>query len=176
MTPASPRTSSTLGGIARRRGLTDTAVAFHRQALAIDRRLYGDGHLVVAEVLNDLGVALDELGDLPAADSAAAAALAIKRRWLDPDHPSVITSLHNLGLVREDQGDYQESERLKREVVERFRRLYPDGHPDLAVALKMLGSRLGTGGGTRRPSRSSSRRAPCSRPCWGRRIRRCFSP
>ena len=120
--------------------MNDSAEVLYRQALAIDRRRYGDSHLVVAEDLNDLGVTLAELGKLAASDSAATAVLAIRQRWWDPGHPGVILALHNLAAVRYRQGNYEESERMKRDVLQRRRRLYPDGHPDVAMALRELGS------------------------------------
>jgi serine/threonine-protein kinase len=136
--PDDPRTAGPLrilGHLEVTRGNYERGAALGREALALDRRQYGDGTDDVAMDLALLGKALFFAGDLPQADSVYGVALAIRRKLLPPDHPAVLRSLADVAVTRSTQGDYPAAEPLLREVLAARRRVYPNAHPEVAHAL-----------------------------------------
>ncbi len=69
--------------------------------------------------LNDLGVALESLGDLDGAAAALEESLVARRRLLPPHHRDMLTSMANLALVRERQGDIEGSIAMLEDAIER---------------------------------------------------------
>jgi Tetratricopeptide repeat len=59
----------------------------------------------VAMSLNNLGLVLTDLGELPAARDAFARALTIRETRLGPNHPDTGTSMNNLAAVRRELGE-----------------------------------------------------------------------
>ena len=148
-------------------GSSDSAEAFYREALAIDRRLFGDDQLVVAED-----------STTSASHSRTRAACGPQTaRWPPPSpyggdgwtpathpHSSRCTTWRSSATA---WATTRSPSDLKREVLQQRRRLYPDGHPHVAGALRELGSPArALDAASRRPNHSTSRRAPCSRRCW----------
>lgn len=68
--------------------------------------------------LNDLGVALESLGELDAARAALDEALLGRRRLLPAQHRDLLTSMANLALVHERQADIDGSIALLKEAIE----------------------------------------------------------
>jgi len=87
-------------------GRYDESAAFNRQALDIDRRLFGEQHPAVAEELNNLGAIEFNRGNLPAAEGYYRRSLSIVERWYGPDHPETAANLTALAqtLTSEKRG------------------------------------------------------------------------
>ncbi|MHC1574770.1 MAG: tetratricopeptide repeat protein [Candidatus Methanogasteraceae archaeon] len=62
----------------------------------MDEEAYGSDHPSVAGVVNNLGLILQDLGDLEAAKECVERALAIFQMFLGEDHPSTVTVRSNL--------------------------------------------------------------------------------
>ena len=61
--------------------------AIYARALAIDEKTYGKNHPQVATYANNLGMLLQELGQLPEAKALLERALAISLEFYGADHP-----------------------------------------------------------------------------------------
>ena len=59
----------------------------------------------MATNVNNLGIVLQALGDLPGAKAAYERALKIDEKAFGPDHPNVATDVNNLGRVLQALGD-----------------------------------------------------------------------
>ena len=77
----------------------------YERALAIDEAAYGPDHPDVASTRNNLGLVLQDLGDLAGARPLYERALAINEAAYGPDHPDVAIDRNNLGVVLQDLGD-----------------------------------------------------------------------
>jgi tetratricopeptide (TPR) repeat protein len=75
------------------------------RALAIFEAAYGSDRPEVAQALDNLGVVLRELGELPQARAHHKRALAIFEATYGPDHPDIATTLDNLGAVLRALGE-----------------------------------------------------------------------
>ena len=79
------------------------ARAAYERALAIDEKSFGPDHPNVATDVNNLGMVLQDLGDLVGARAAFERALTIWERVLGPDHPNTRIVRGNLdGLAVAD--------------------------------------------------------------------------
>jgi serine/threonine-protein kinase len=75
------------------KGDYDVSESLNRQALAIDRRLFGERHPAVAQEFNNLGAIEDNRGNYPAAEAYYRQALAITEAWYGSDHPETAANL-----------------------------------------------------------------------------------
>jgi tetratricopeptide (TPR) repeat protein len=85
------------------------ALDHFQQALPLyERRLPAD-HPSVATALDDIGLALAELDDVPQALEYHQRALSIRERVLGVEHPLIATSLNNVAGILWQQGRYDEA-------------------------------------------------------------------
>jgi tetratricopeptide (TPR) repeat protein len=111
------------------------------RALAIREAQLGPDHHDIAQSLDNLGLVLRELGELPAARAHLERALTINKA-LGPDHAAVAISLKNLGLVLRDQGELATArDYLERALNIRQAWFGPD-HPVVAQSLNNLANVL----------------------------------
>jgi tetratricopeptide (TPR) repeat protein len=86
------------------------AEATTRSALALAERWQGPDSLLVSDILNTLGVALQERpGGVEEASQALERSLAIRTARQGPTHPALAELLANLGCVRLNQGRPKEA-------------------------------------------------------------------
>ncbi len=104
-----PRMAPLLNSLAERRlarGELDEAEALHGQALALNRKLFGERHRQTAVSLNNLGVVLMRKDDLKAAKPLLQQALDISRESFGNRHPQTAAALSNLGLLARHRSDF----------------------------------------------------------------------
>jgi serine/threonine protein kinase/tetratricopeptide (TPR) repeat protein len=102
-----------------------------------------DGEPVVqAELYQTLGTIMQQLGNLPRADSLLALSLARRRALLGAAHPDVAEGMVALGQLRAEQARYEEGEAMIREALAIDRRALPPDHPAVRRALAALGQAL----------------------------------
>jgi tetratricopeptide (TPR) repeat protein len=132
-----------LGTVLYSQGRYSDAEHRFRQALLLQRRLYGQKHGDIARSLKDLARALDDDGDLKSALPLMQSAVTMQRelRGSEP-HPDLADAINDLGLLLEENGDYDQSEKMYRESIAMFRRLFGDKHPEVAEGLNNLASAL----------------------------------
>jgi tetratricopeptide (TPR) repeat protein len=114
-----------------------------REALALQRSLYGAVHPDIARTLKDLAQAVVDGGDPNGALPLMQSAVAMQRKLRgDEPHPDLAEAINDLALLYQVHSDYDQSERLFRESIAMKRRLYGDKHPEIANALENLASVL----------------------------------
>jgi tetratricopeptide (TPR) repeat protein len=106
---------NTLGEVYWALGDYAKAETMERAALALRRKLLGNGHAEVAQSLNDLGKALWSQGKLSEAENIHREGLALRKKLATPG--PIAESLNNLGLVLYSQGKAAEAEAMSREAV-----------------------------------------------------------
>jgi tetratricopeptide (TPR) repeat protein len=87
------------------------------RALALNEALYGPSHPQVAEALENLGMALDYLGQAEKAKPLFERARAIYEAAYGPSHPKVASALNNLGHVAHEMGDLPQAKALLERVL-----------------------------------------------------------
>lgn len=93
-------------------GRYDDSATFNRQALDIDRRLYGEQHPAVAEELNNFGAIEANRGNLASSESYYRQSLAIVERWYGPNHPETAANLTALAQTLTLEEHYSEAQAL----------------------------------------------------------------
>ena len=112
------------------------------RALTIDEHMLGPEHSDTAASLNNLGLLLQEQGDLAGARPYYERSLAITEKVLGPDHPYTATNLNNLGLLAQAQGDLPGAwPYFERAIAISEKALGPE-HPDTAKSLSNFGRLL----------------------------------
>ena len=111
----------------------------NRRVLAIDRRLYGEGHPHIADDLMNLGAIQFEFGNFAEAERFDREALVITRSWYGNTHPETASNLTLLGRALVSQKKLDEAASVLKEAVEIQERVYGPVHPRVASALNELG-------------------------------------
>jgi tetratricopeptide (TPR) repeat protein len=120
----------------------DAAVKF-RDALGLQRTLYGESNPDVARTLKDLGTALAYGGDLNAAIPLLRKAVELNLKLYGSDpHPDTAESLNDLALQLWQQGDYDGAEKNFVASLAMYRKLLGEKHIDVANLLLNLASTL----------------------------------
>jgi CHAT domain-containing protein/Tfp pilus assembly protein PilF len=108
---------------------------------------YPQGHPVLAQGLNNLGIMLEGQGDYAQARRYYQQALDMKQALYPKEkypqgHPTLAATLGNLGSLLELQGDYAQAHRYHQRALEMrqaWKEKYPEGYSDLAITLNSLG-------------------------------------
>jgi len=117
-------------------GNLNGAIPLMRRAVSMERTLYpNEPHPDLAEALNDMGLLLDERGDLDESEKFYREALAMYQRLLGDKHPYVATALENVALILQDKGDLAGAETLYSQSLHMRAELVGENHPDYAVTL-----------------------------------------
>jgi serine/threonine-protein kinase len=90
-------------------GHYDVSRSLNEQALALNRRLYGEEHPAVADGLNNLGAIAMNRGDYPAAEGYYREAVAISEKWYGADHPETAANLTALAQVMTSEKRFDEA-------------------------------------------------------------------
>jgi len=119
-------------------GLYDDARELFEKALAIRRRVLGDGDVLVTETFYGLAGAHRALGDYDTAERLLHEALAIQRKNHAEDDPEYLKGLNNLALLYEDRKEYDRAEQLHRKILAAKKRLFGPDDPEVAITLHNL--------------------------------------
>jgi len=134
--PAIARTLQDLAQTTMEGGDVRTALPLMQRAVAMQRELRGnEPHPDLAEVLNDMGLLLDESGDLDNAEKFYRESLEMYRRLLGDKHPYVATELENVAYTLQSKGDLAGAEALFRQALEIRRDLQGESHPEFGRTL-----------------------------------------
>jgi serine/threonine-protein kinase len=136
---------NSLGLVQDERGDYAAATASYKEALALNRRVRGEG-VEVARVLNNLGNTARNNGDYAAAEGYLNQSLALKRRLFGTTHKEVAVTVGNLAIVYAVKGDPVAAEPLFRETLEINRQLLGPDSPVVSNDLNNLGACLGDKG------------------------------
>ncbi len=140
MTPATPDSVratvlSDLGSLAHGQGRNADAEHFHREAMAIQRRVYGPTSDRVAVSLSDVSVAVGDQGRLAEAESLDDVALAMLRTNHPEPSERVAMVLAQLASVRDFEGKIGPADSTYRETLALEKQLLGPEHPDYAGTL-----------------------------------------
>jgi tetratricopeptide (TPR) repeat protein len=117
-------------------GNLNGAIPLMRTAVSMERSLYAnEPHPDLAEALNDMGLLLDERGDLDESEKFYRESLAMYQRLLGDKHPYVATALENVALILQDKGDLAGAETLYLQSLHMRAELVGENHPDYAMTL-----------------------------------------
>jgi tetratricopeptide (TPR) repeat protein len=110
-----------------------------REALALSRKVHGEGDAASPNVLYALGLVLKHRGKLDEAERMLSEALKLRRSLLNGMHPDIALTLNALGDLQRDRGRLDEAETNLVEALAMQRKLYPDEpHPAVAASLGNL--------------------------------------
>jgi serine/threonine protein kinase len=114
------------------------AVPFFEEALAMDRRRFGDRHANVAGDLFNLGRALHARGDPAQAEPLFRELLESEESRLAEDDPLTLGRKRAFGLCLIDLGKFDEAERYLRAAYEGFEKEYGPDHDRTREAMSGL--------------------------------------
>ncbi|MBL8214619.1 MAG: serine/threonine protein kinase [Bryobacterales bacterium] len=114
-----------------------------REALTLQKQVYGSEHRQIADTLSNLAAVLSRQGRDAESEPLARESIDILRK-VRPRHPKLATALNNLGLMLASKGREAEAEPPMRESLEIRRAILPAAHPDQAQSLSNLGWLLTT--------------------------------
>ena len=120
-------------------GHYDVSETLNKQALAIDRRLFGDAHPSVVQELNNLGAIEEARGDYSAAEAYYRQALAITEAWYGTDHPETAANLTALAQVLSYEKRDQDAEPLLKRALEIQKRVNGPVSATAATTINLLG-------------------------------------
>ncbi len=115
------------------------ADSFYKQALAMDRRLYGSVHPRLADDYYGLGLVQHDLGHDSDAERYYRQALAIKQSWYGLDHPDTALIMAAVGQSLIYQGRYDEAAPVLQQALAIQERVLGKIHPQVAMGLNTLG-------------------------------------
>jgi tetratricopeptide (TPR) repeat protein len=119
-------------------GKLPEAEAKQREALQVQRKVFGNKHKDVAISLVRLGLILRDRRQLAGAETSLREALEIWRELQTPDRPEFADTLHDLGKVLIEQDKFAQAETNLAEAVAMRRRLFGNEHPDVGDSLHFL--------------------------------------
>ena len=98
-------------------GKLDTAEFLYKEALQINRKLYGKFHPEIATNLHNYSKLLNKKGDREKAEAMSREALQILRSFVGDIHPAIATMSDNLVKILLAQGKYVEAEEIMRNII-----------------------------------------------------------
>jgi eukaryotic-like serine/threonine-protein kinase len=120
-------------------GRLDASESLNLRVLGIYRRIYGEGHPLVADTLINLGAIEYERGHYAAAERFDRQALEINEAWYGKDHPEIGSDLTLLGRALIYEHHYAEAGKALRSALNIEEHAYGNVHPRVASALNDLG-------------------------------------
>jgi len=93
----------------------------------------------VARLLNEVGLYLKHLGQLPEAEGILRRALTIVEKTYGPDHPEVAIYLNNIGTVLRARGDLDGALQNTERALAIDQKVYGPEHPNVATEANNIG-------------------------------------
>ena len=101
---------------------------------------YGPNHPNIASCVNNMGLVLQDMGDLQGAKEFYEQALRIDKKEYGPNHPNMATLLNNLGLVLQKMEDLLGAQEHIGRALEIFRQSLGEEHPKTVAVRENLAS------------------------------------
>ena len=112
--------------------------SLNRRVLSIYRRLYGDRHPSVANILVNLGASQYDRGNYKEAERLDRQALSITEGFYGPEHYETAATLTMLGRALLSEERYDEADSLLKHALAIRERVYGSNHPLVASTLNEL--------------------------------------
>ncbi len=116
----------------------EAADSLFRQALAMDRELFGNIHPRIADDYYGLGLVQHTMNRDAEAERDYRQALAIKQSWYGKEHPDTALIMAAVGQSLVYQGKYDEAAPILQEALAIQERIFGKGHPQVAQGLNSL--------------------------------------
>ncbi len=129
----------TMGDTYKDLGLYPEAQIQTEQALAIRRRLLGEGHPDTLLSMNNLALLHLRQGRYAQAEPLLKVGVETRRRLLGEEHPDTLNSMDNLTELYQRQGKFSQAEALTSRVLDARRRALGAQHPDTLSSMNNLG-------------------------------------
>jgi tetratricopeptide (TPR) repeat protein len=100
-----------------------------QEVLKVQRETLGDRHPNTLNSINNLGLLLQEMGQLEKARPLLEEALQAGRETLGDRHRDTLISINNMGLLLKDMGQLEEARPLLEEALQAGREKLSDRHP-----------------------------------------------
>jgi CHAT domain-containing protein/tetratricopeptide (TPR) repeat protein len=121
-------------------GKVKDALAAYNRSLILCKKVLSPNHQATAQVLQSMGMVLNELGEFQAAQSHYEQALAMRRAVFGNNHYDTAISMNDLAALLMNQGDYKEARKLFEESLAVRIKLLGAEHAEIAPAWINLGS------------------------------------
>ena len=131
---------STSGQVYDRIGKYSQAEGFHKKALMIRKKIFGEDHTDVASSYNNLAAVYSSLGEYNKARELHEKALVIWKKIKGEDHVDVATSYHNLASVYSSLGKYNQAKELNEKALMIRKKIFDEDHADIASSYNNLAS------------------------------------
>ena len=116
------------------------AVGFHKKALMIREKNYGEDHTDTASSYNNLASVYISLGEYNQAKELLEKALVIWKKINGENHVDVATSYENLALVYSSLGEYNQAKELHEKALVISKRINGEVHVNVATSYDNLAS------------------------------------
>ena len=115
------------------------AIEHSKQALSIDKEVYGERHPNVARDLNNIGVACVALGEPKKALEYYEQALSIDKEVYGERHPNVARDLNNIGVACVALGEPKKALEYYEQALSIDKEVYGERHPNVVATLNNIG-------------------------------------
>ena len=129
---------NTSGQVYDRIGKYSQAEGFHKKALIIRKKIFGEDHTDVASSYNNLASVYSSLGEYNQAKQLHEKALVIWKKINGEDHVDVATSYHNLASVYGSVGKYNQAKELNEKALMIRKKIFDEDHADIASSYNNL--------------------------------------
>ena len=131
---------NTSGQVYDRIGKYSQAKGFHKKALIIRKKIFGEDHTDVASSYNNLGSVYSSLGEYNQAEELYEKALVIWTKINVEDHVDVATTYDNLASVYWSLGKYNQAKELNIKALMIRKKILDEDHPHIASSYNNLAS------------------------------------
>ena len=131
---------NTSGQVYDRIGKYSQAAGFHKKALIIRKKIFGEDHTDVASSYNNLASVYSSLGEYNQAKELYEKALVIWKKINVEDHVDVATTYNNLASVYWSLGNYNQAKELTKKALMIRKKFLDEDHPHIASSYNNLAS------------------------------------
>ena len=129
---------STSGQVYERIGKYSQAEGFHKKALMIRKKIFGEDHTDIASSYNNLASVYSSLGKYNQAKELHEKALVIWKKINGEDHVDVATGYNNLASVYHSLGKYNQAKELYEKALMIKKKIFDEDHVDIASSYNNL--------------------------------------
>ena len=131
---------NTCGQVYERIGKYSQAEGFHKKALKIRQKSFGEDHTDVALSYNNLATVYQSLGEYNQAKELNEKALVIWQKIHGEDHANVAESYNNLASAHSSLGEYNQAKELNEKALVIWKKIHGEDHADVATSYNNLAS------------------------------------
>ena len=116
------------------------AEGFHKKALMIREKIFGEDHTDTASSYNNLASVYISLGQYNQAKELLEKALVIWKKINGENHVDVAASYNNLASVYSSLGEYNQAKELHEKALVIWKKIFGEGHAEVATGYDNLAS------------------------------------